>query len=186
MHFAWEYKGKRKDLDAAFGQLRLYVLALENPPLLIVSDMLRFRIRTNWTNSVSTTHTIELDELTDAAARSKLKWAFSDPERPATGRDAAVTHRAGGEVLRDGRAIVAGARLRPARCRALRQPARLLHVCRRCGPASQSHVHGGRWSRPYASQDASPTSPACSSREWPRAALVRHRVGRLVQRRPVR
>jgi len=26
-------------------------LALENPPLLIVSDMLRFRIRTNWTNS---------------------------------------------------------------------------------------------------------------------------------------
>ena len=80
-HFAWEYKGKRKDLDAAFGQLRLYALALENPPLLIVSDMLRFRIRTNWTNSVSRTHTIELDELTDAAARNKLKWAFSDPER---------------------------------------------------------------------------------------------------------
>ena len=23
-HFAWEYKGKRADLDAAFGQLRLY------------------------------------------------------------------------------------------------------------------------------------------------------------------
>ena len=80
-HFAWEYKGQRKDLDAAFGQLRLYALALENPPLLIVSDMLRFRIRTNWTNSVSKTHTIELDDLTDAAARNKLKWAFSDPER---------------------------------------------------------------------------------------------------------
>ena len=46
-HFAWEYKGKRANLDAAFGQLRLYALALENPPLLIVSDMLRFRIRTN-------------------------------------------------------------------------------------------------------------------------------------------
>ena len=28
----------------------------ENPPLLIVSDMVRFRIRTNWTNSVSRTH----------------------------------------------------------------------------------------------------------------------------------
>ena len=80
-HFAWEYKGQHADLDAAFGQLRQYALALENPPLLIVSDMLRFRIRTNWTNSVSKTHTIELDDLTDAATRNKLKWAFTDPER---------------------------------------------------------------------------------------------------------
>ena len=80
-HFAWEYKGKRADLDAAFGQLRLYALALENPPLLIVSDMLRFRIRTNWTNSVSKTYEFVLDDLADAAARDRLKWAFSDPER---------------------------------------------------------------------------------------------------------
>ena len=80
-HFAWEYKGKRKDLDAAFVQLRQYALALENPPLLIVSDMLRFRIRTNWTNSVSRTHEFGLDDLTDAATRDLLKWAFSDPER---------------------------------------------------------------------------------------------------------
>ena len=80
-HFAWEYKGKRADLDAAFGQLRLYALALENPPLLIVSDMARFRIRTNWTNSVSKTWEFGLDDLADAATRDRLKWAFSDPER---------------------------------------------------------------------------------------------------------
>ena len=80
-HFAWEYKGKRKDLDTAFDQLRQYALALENPPLLIVSDMARFRIRTNWTNCVSQTHEFGLDELTDAATRDKLKWAFSKPER---------------------------------------------------------------------------------------------------------
>ena len=80
-HFAWEYKGQRADLDAAFGQLRLYALALENPPLLIVSDMLRFRIRTNWTNSVSKTYEFGLDDLADAAARDRLKWAFSDPDR---------------------------------------------------------------------------------------------------------
>ena len=80
-HFAWEYKGKRADLDVAFGQLRLYALALENPPLLIVSDMLRFRIRTNWTNSVSKTYEFSLDDLADAATRDRLKWAFSDPER---------------------------------------------------------------------------------------------------------
>ena len=40
--FAWEYKGRRANLDAAFNQLRQYALALENPPLLIVSDMARF------------------------------------------------------------------------------------------------------------------------------------------------
>ena len=80
-HFAWEYKGQRKDLDTAFDQLRQYSLALENPPLLIVSDMLRFRIRTNWTNSVSRTYEFGLDDLADAATRDKLKWAFSDPER---------------------------------------------------------------------------------------------------------
>ena len=80
-HFAWEYKGKHADLDAAFNQLRQYALALENPPLLIVSDMARFRIRTNWTNSVSETHEFALDDLFEAANRDKLKWAMSDPER---------------------------------------------------------------------------------------------------------
>ena len=80
-HFAWEYKGKRADLDAAFGQLRQYSLALENPPLLIVSDMVRFRIRTNWTNTVSRTHEFDLEDLADASTRDRLKWAFSDPDR---------------------------------------------------------------------------------------------------------
>ena len=80
-HFAWEYKGKHANLDAAFIQLRQYALALENPPLLIVSDMLRFRIHTNWTNSVSRVHEFGLDDLADAAVRNKLKWALSDPER---------------------------------------------------------------------------------------------------------
>ena len=80
-HFAWEYKGKHADLDAAFAQLRQYALALENPPLLIVSDMARFRVRTNWTNSVSQTHEFTLDDLADAATRDVLKWTMSDPER---------------------------------------------------------------------------------------------------------
>ena len=79
--FAWEYKGKHANLDAAFNQLRQYALALENPPILIVSDMHRFRIRTNWTNSVSRTREFELDDLADAAIRDQLKWAMSDPER---------------------------------------------------------------------------------------------------------
>ena len=79
--FAWEYKTQGKDLDAAFQQLRQYALALENPPLLIVSDTRRFRIHTNWTNSVSQVHEFTLYELDDTATRNLLKWAFSDPER---------------------------------------------------------------------------------------------------------
>ena len=65
--FAWEYKDRRADLDAAFNQLRQYALALENLPLLIVSDMMQFHIRTNWTNSVSETYEFALDDLADAA-----------------------------------------------------------------------------------------------------------------------
>ena len=93
--FAWEYKGKHANLDAAFNQLRQYALALENPPVLIVSDMVRFRIRTNWTNSVSLTHEFTLEDLADAANRDKLKWAMSDPERLRPGESRQVlTERA--------------------------------------------------------------------------------------------
>jgi len=80
-HFAWEYKGRHANLDRAFRQLRQYALALENPPLLIVSDMVRFRIHTNWTNAVSRVHEFALEELAEPAARNKLKWAMSDPDR---------------------------------------------------------------------------------------------------------
>ena len=62
--------GQRADLDTAFDQLRQYALVLENPPLLIVSDMRRFRTRINWTNSVSQTHEFDLDDLGTAGLRS--------------------------------------------------------------------------------------------------------------------
>lgn len=85
-HYGWEYKGKRKNLDAAFAQLQQYVLALENPPLLIVCDLDRFIIRTNWTNSVSQKHEFTLEELREPRNQQKLKWAMSDPERLRPGK----------------------------------------------------------------------------------------------------
>ncbi len=91
-HFAWEYKGKHADLDAAFVQLRQYALALENPPLLIVSDMAQFRIRTNWTNTVSATHEFALDDLADAATRDKLKWALAQSLRERGHEPQTVAH----------------------------------------------------------------------------------------------
>jgi hypothetical protein len=84
--FGWEYNGKGKNLDAAFGQLQQYALALENPPLLIVCDLERFVIRTNWTNTVSERHEFTLEELREPQKRQILKWAMSDPERLRPGR----------------------------------------------------------------------------------------------------
>jgi type II restriction/modification system DNA methylase subunit YeeA len=86
--FGWEYKGRHANLDKAYAQLLQYSVALENPPLLIVSDMNRIVIRTNWTNSVQETHEIALDDLTDGAVRDRLKAAFLDPEqfKPAKSR----------------------------------------------------------------------------------------------------
>lgn len=79
--FAWEYKGKKKDLDKAFAQLQQYAIALENPPLLIVSDMDRIRIHTNWTNTVQKVHEITLDDLSDAKNRELLRACFEEPEK---------------------------------------------------------------------------------------------------------
>nr|WP_269060118.1 DNA methyltransferase [Citromicrobium bathyomarinum] len=79
--FAWEYKGKKKDLDRAFAQLQQYAIALENPPLLIVCDMDRFRIHTNWTNTVQEVHEVRLDDLRDGATRDLLRNCFLDPEQ---------------------------------------------------------------------------------------------------------
>ncbi|MGD9508471.1 MAG: class I SAM-dependent DNA methyltransferase, partial [Geminicoccaceae bacterium] len=79
--FAWEYKGRRRNLDDALDQLKRYALALDNPPLLIVCDLDRFRIVTNWTNTVSWRHEFDLDGLREPANRERLKWAFEAPER---------------------------------------------------------------------------------------------------------
>ncbi|MCC9000937.1 MAG: class I SAM-dependent DNA methyltransferase [Candidatus Contendobacter sp.] len=79
--FAWEYKGKHKDLSAALRQLQQYALALDNPPLLIVSDMETIEIHTNFTNAVHQVYRLALDDLADPAQRQRLKWAFTEPER---------------------------------------------------------------------------------------------------------
>lgn len=79
--FAWEYKGKHADLDAAYQQLLQYREALLNPPLLVVSDMERIVIHTNFTNTVKQTYTLELDDLLEPEKRDILRAVFFDPER---------------------------------------------------------------------------------------------------------
>ena len=88
--FAWEYKGKHKDLDAAHRQLLQYAGALENPPLLVTSDIERITIRTNWTNAVSERHEVRLDEMADPVRLAVLKAVFADPERLRPGKTRAA------------------------------------------------------------------------------------------------
>lgn len=93
--FAWEYKGKHKDLNAAFAQLQRYAIALENPPLLVVSDMETIIIHSNFTNTLQEIHTIALEDMGSAENLQKLKWLFTEPERFKPGRTTfAVTEEA--------------------------------------------------------------------------------------------
>jgi type II restriction/modification system DNA methylase subunit YeeA len=93
--FAWEYKGKHKDLGAAFTQLQRYAIALENPPLLVVSDMDSILIHTNFTNTVQEVHVIPIDQLDATDNVRKLKWLFTEPERLRPGiTTAAITEEA--------------------------------------------------------------------------------------------
>jgi len=95
--FGWEYKGKGKDLQAAFRQLQLYTPALEYPPLLIVCDLDRIVIHTAFTGTVPDVHVLALEDLRDASKRRLLKWAFSEPERLRPGQTtAALTEAAAG------------------------------------------------------------------------------------------
>lgn len=85
-HFGWEYKSKGRNLDEAHRQLLNYSPALENPPLLIVSDFERFRVHTHWTNRVSKVIEFRHEKLLDATTRQVLKDAFRDPERLRPGK----------------------------------------------------------------------------------------------------
>ncbi len=80
--FGWEYKrkGKYRDLSEAYRQLLRYREALENPPLLIVSDIARTEIHTNFTGPTKQVHAIPLAEMTQPAALDLFRRAFTDPE----------------------------------------------------------------------------------------------------------
>ena len=79
-HFGWEYKKKRRDLKAAYDQLLMYREDLENPPLLVVCDMDRFEIHTNFTGTIKSVYAFDLDGLADPQNLDILRRLFSDPQ----------------------------------------------------------------------------------------------------------
>ncbi|HYE60704.1 MAG TPA: DNA methyltransferase [Phycisphaerales bacterium] len=80
--FGWEYKrkDKYKTLDDAYRQLLQYREALESPPLLIVSDIARTEIHTNFTATRKEVHTVALADMDKPEALALLRRAFTDPE----------------------------------------------------------------------------------------------------------
>ncbi|MCX6874811.1 MAG: N-6 DNA methylase, partial [Verrucomicrobia bacterium] len=78
--FGFEYKGKHQDLTAAYDQLLRYRNALENQPLLVVCDLDRFIVHTNFTGTVSATHEIQLESLGDPRNLGILRALFHNPE----------------------------------------------------------------------------------------------------------
>jgi hypothetical protein len=77
--FGWEYKGPKADLGKAFQQLQQYRDSLQNPPLLVVSDIQSIVIHTNFVNTVKQTHTLTLDSLETPEGLQLLRNVFSNP-----------------------------------------------------------------------------------------------------------
>lgn len=84
--FAFEYKGKHKDLEAAYRQLQLYREDLENPPLLVVCDMERYEVHTNFTNAVAKVYSFSNEDIPKPETQKILGALFKDPNSLRPGR----------------------------------------------------------------------------------------------------
>jgi hypothetical protein len=80
-HFAWEYKGKHKDLDEAYAQLLAYKGALGNPPLLVVSDFLEYRIYPQWVNTSGLPFKFTNNDLLNPEIRRFIVWLLQSPDK---------------------------------------------------------------------------------------------------------
>ena len=100
-HFAIEYKGRHKNLDAAYNQLLQYRESLENPPLLVVTDTERYEIHPNFTGTVSKPYAFTNRELSQPENLRVLRAMFADPYSLRPGRTVEeVTEEAAGKFAR--------------------------------------------------------------------------------------
>ena len=104
--FAWEYKGKHANLRAAYQQLLQYREDLDNPPLLVVCDLDRFAVHTNFTGTAKRVYAFSLADLAAPVATEGsalppldvLRAVFTAPERLRPERTAEyVTEQAAAE-----------------------------------------------------------------------------------------
>ena len=67
-------------MDEAYRQLQRYREALNNPPVLVVSDFRTIRVHTNFTNKVPVVHIILLDDLGEPEQLGILRSVFHNPD----------------------------------------------------------------------------------------------------------
>ena len=105
--FAWEYKGLHADLSSAYGQLQLYRESLGNPPLLVVCDMDRYEVHTNFNNTVKRIYRfsnidIPSDEPVDGTqltAVQVLRTIFAEPDSLNPGKSQAKLTEEAADLL---------------------------------------------------------------------------------------
>ena len=105
--FAWEYKGLHTDLSLAYGQLQLYRESLGNPPLLVVCDMDRYEVHTNFNNTVKRIYRfsnigIPSDKPVDGTqltAVQILRAIFAEPESLNPGKSQAKLTEEAADLL---------------------------------------------------------------------------------------
>ena len=97
--FAFEYKKKHRDLNAAYDQLLTYKIPLGNPPLLVACDIERLVIHTNFMGAIEKVHEIGLEDLRYSENLDTLQWVFTDPKKlePTVTREA-VTNKVAGQL----------------------------------------------------------------------------------------
>jgi hypothetical protein len=79
-HFAWEYKGKKKNLEEAYKQLLRYRESLLNPPLLVVCDFDRYIVKTNFNGTVQEVYEFTNEQIDRPENLRTLRALFTDPE----------------------------------------------------------------------------------------------------------
>jgi hypothetical protein len=104
--FAWEYKGKKKNLDAAYQQLLRYRESLLNPPLLVVCDFDRYVVRTNFNGTVQETHEFTNANIDSPPVLHLLRAVFTEPEFLKPQRTTAeVTEKLAGQIAAVARSL---------------------------------------------------------------------------------
>jgi len=111
-HFCWEYKrpDKYRTLAAALFQVKIYKDSLGNPPLLIVCDINRYEIHTNFTGYPPTVWSFTIDDLLSPSEAWRaahphisplavLRKVFDDPDSFCPAKTtAAITEERAGEI----------------------------------------------------------------------------------------
>jgi len=97
--FGWEYKGKHKDLNVAYNQLLLYRDALQSPPLLVLCDLDRIIIHTNFTNTASARHEIALAEIGEPRSLEILRALFFSPDKLRPGQTSEAVTKLAAEKI---------------------------------------------------------------------------------------